>query len=189
MRQRAGVEERRGEIAVRRGVHAVVDDAREAEIASEGRNVDGVAGAGNRAAAERTGIRLVARAGQPREIAPQRRRVRQEEVRHQHRLGRPEVRERRHQRVARRCRLRRERIHHRRDRPLEQRNPPAQVETQIERDLFVARAARVQALAGVADSLDQLAFDEAVDVFVRTPRRTTDRCVPARGSPSSAASI
>src|SRR5258705_7294507 len=54
------------------------------------------------------------------------------------------------------------------DRLLEQRNPPPQVEAQVERDLLVTRAAGVEAAARVADPLDQFALDEAVDVLVGT---------------------
>ena len=52
------------------------------------------------------------------------------------------------------------------DATLEQRNPAAQVKPQIERDLFVARAARVQTAAGIAQPFDEQPLDEAVDVLV-----------------------
>ena len=103
----------------------------------------------------------------------------EEEMRDEHRLRRAEVRERRHQRVARRRRLRRERVDHARaTAALQQRNPAPQVEPQIERDLLVARSAGVQPAAGVAEPLDQLALDEAVDVLVVARRRTPDRARP-----------
>ena len=165
-RHRARVEERRREVAIRRRVHAVVDDAREAEVAGERVDVDGVRRAGNRAGAERQRVAFVARGLQAREIAAQRRRVRQEEVRDEHRLRRTEVRERRHQRVARRRGLRGQRVDDAGDRALQQRDAPPQVEPQIERHLLVARAAGVQPAAGVAEPLDQQPLDEAVDVLV-----------------------
>jgi hypothetical protein len=102
------------------------------------------------------------------EIAPQRRRVREEEMRDQDRLRGAEVRERRHQRVARRRGLRRERVDHAGDGALQQRDPPPQVEPQIERNLLVARSAGVQPAPGVAQAFDQQPLDEAVDVFVRS---------------------
>ena len=43
---------------------------------------------------------------------------------------------------------------------LQQRNAAAQVQPQIDRDLLVARAAGVQAAAGIADARHQLALDE-----------------------------
>ena len=107
-RHRAGVEERRGEIAIGRRVHAVVDDAREAEVAGERVDVDGVARCRRsrrcRAAARRLRrARRASRAKSRRSGAA----CDEEEMRDQHRLRRAEVRERRHQRVAGRRRLRR----------------------------------------------------------------------------------
>ena len=99
-------------------------------------------------------------------VAPQRRRVRQEEVRDEHRLRAAQVRVRRHQRGAGRLGLIGAGRDERRDRLLQHRNPPPQVQPQVERDLLVARAAGVQTPAGVADPFDQLALDEAVHVFV-----------------------
>ena len=109
-------------------------------------------------------------------------------MRDQHRLRRPEMRERRHQRVARRGRLRRERFDHGGDGALQQRNPATQIEPEIERDLFVARPAGVQAAAGVADALDQLPLDEAVHVLVgavderRVRARLVENARPASAS-------
>ena len=42
----------------------------------------------------------------------------------------------------------------------------AEIEPEIERDLFVAGSTRVEPLAGVADPRDQLTLDERVHVFV-----------------------
>ena len=85
----------------------------------------------------------------------------------QHRLGRAEMRERRHQRVARRRGLRGQCVDDARHRALQQRNAAAQIQAQIQRHLLVARPARVQTAAGVAEALDQQPLDEAVDVLVR----------------------
>ena len=106
-RQRARVQERRGEVAIRRGVDAVGDDAREAEVARERVDVDRVARAGDRAGAERQRVGFGARRREALVVAAERRGVRQKEMRDEHRLRRPEVRVRRHQRVARRRGLRR----------------------------------------------------------------------------------
>ena len=87
-------------------------------------------------------------------------------MRNEHRLRRAEMRERGHEGVAgRRC-LRGERVDDGGDGPLQQWNAAAQVQPQIQRDLFVARPSGVQAPPSVAEPLDQLAFDEAVHVLV-----------------------
>ena len=106
----------------------------------------------------------------------------EEEVSDEHRLRRTEMRERRHQRVARRCRLRRQGVDHGGDGALQPRYPAAQIEPQIQRDLFVARTAGVQAAAGVADPFHQLALHETVHVFVvaRDERRVRARLVEER---------
>ena len=82
--------------------------------------VDGVAGAGNRARAERQRIGFVRRGRQPRVVAAQRRGVRQEEMRDQHRLRAAQVRVRRHQRRTRLLRLIGARRHDFHDRLLQQ---------------------------------------------------------------------
>jgi hypothetical protein len=43
---------------------------------------------------------------------------------------------------------------------------PTQVEAQIERDLLVARPPGMKTFAEIADTLDQLALDERVDIFI-----------------------
>ncbi len=87
-------------------------------------------------------------------------------MRDQHRLRGAEVREGRHERVAGGRGLRRQRTDDARDAPLQQRDPPPQVEPQVERDLLVARSAGVQPPAGIADALDELPLDEAVNILV-----------------------
>ena len=186
---RAGVEERGGEIAVGRGVHAVVDDAREAEVARERVDVDGVGvpamaplPSGSASASSRAPPSRV-------EIAPQRRDVRQKEMRDEHRLRRTEMRERRHQRVAGRRRLRGQRVDDARDGALQQRNAAAQIQPQIERHLLVARSAGVQPAAGVAEPLDQQPLDEAVDVLVGAVDECRVGSALARACPRAPASI
>ena len=166
-RHRARVEERRREVAIRRRVDAVGDDAREAEIARERVDVDRVAvpaiapePSGSASASSRAPCEALV-------VAPQRRGVREEEMRDEHRLRRPEVRERRHQRVAGRRRpAPRAPRRTRATAALQQRNAPAQIEPQVERHLLVARPAGVQPAAGVAEALDQQPLDEAVHVLV-----------------------
>ena len=101
-------------------------------------------------------------------VAAQRGGVRQKEVRHQHRLRLAQVRVRRHQRLAGVRGAIGERGHDLGHGALQHRDLPPQIEPQVERHLLVARAAGVQAPAGVADALDELTLDEAVHVFVGT---------------------
>ena len=54
------------------------------------------------------------------------------------------------------------------DRPLQQPDTTTQIESQVERDLLIARAARVKPPPGIADTVHQLTLDEAVHVFVGT---------------------
>ncbi len=56
--------------------------------------------------------------------------------------------------------------------PLKPRNTPPKIQPQVERDLLVARPARVESPAGVANALDEFPFDEAVNVFVRTGHKS-----------------
>ena len=71
-RQRRCVEEGRGEIAIGRSVHAVVDDAGEAEIASERLHIDRIRGACNRARPEGQCVGFTDCPRQTREIAAER---------------------------------------------------------------------------------------------------------------------
>ena len=164
--QRARVERRRDEVAVRGRVDAVRDDARETEPAGQRRGVDRVARACDRPGSERHGIRLAARRAEARVVTPQRRRVGEEEVRRQHRLGAPQVRVGRHEHGPGPIRLRRQRRHQIHERALQHRQAPAEIEPQVERDLLVARAAGVQAAGGVAYPLHELPLDERVHVLV-----------------------
>ena len=165
-RQRRRVQEADREVAIRRCVHAVGDDAREARGPGQSGGVDRIAGAGDRARAERQRIGLVHRHGQPLVIAPQRRGVAEQEVADQHRHRTTHVGVGRHQRVAGAVGLIGQRRDHGAHPGLQQRNAPPQVETEVERHLLVARTAGVQAPSVVADKRHQLPFDEAVDVLV-----------------------
>ena len=86
----------------------------------------------------------------------------------------------------RRRRLSRQRVDDAGDGALQHRNPPPQIQPQIERHLLVARSAGVQAAAGVAEPLDQQPLDEAVDVFVGAVDERRARRGRARGCAASA---
>ena len=60
------------------------------------------------------------------------------------------------------------RSHERSHGRLQRRNPPPQIETQVERDLLVARPSGMKAPPDVADTFDQLALDETVHILVRS---------------------
>ncbi len=182
-RQRHRVQEAGREIAIGRRVHAVGDHAAEAEPVGEELRVDGVAGAGDRAGAERQRVRLLARGFEARVIAAQRRRMTQQEVRHEHRHRAPQVRVRRHQRIAGLLGLIGERRDGRAQSFLEQRNAAAQIQPQVDRDLLVARSAGVQTTAGIADARHQLPLDKPVHVLVVAvdPRRILAALLENRG--------
>src|SRR4029077_13636042 len=74
--------------------------------------------------------------------------------------------ETRHQRVACRGGLPGQRSDRALDAALQKGDPPPQVQAEIDRDLLVARASRVQPPSGIAEALDEQPLDEAVDVFV-----------------------
>ena len=129
-------------------------------------HVDAVGVAGDRARAERQRVGLARHRGDALGVAAERGRVRQEPVRGEHGLRAPQMRVGRHQRVAGLLGLRDERRDDAHDQAIDRDQPPPQVEPQIDADLLVARAARMEALAGIADALDELALDPRVDVLV-----------------------
>ena len=133
----------------------------------EARRVHRIAGAGNGARTERQRVGFVGGRREPRVIAAKRGGMRQKVVRDQHRLGAAQVRVGRHQRRPGTFGLIGAGADQRRDARLQRRDAAAQIQPQIERHLLVARAAGMQTPAGVANPLDQLALDEAVNVFVR----------------------
>ncbi len=139
-------------------------------------DVDGVAGARNRAGSERQRVGFRRGGRQPIVIAPERRDVREEKMRDEHRLRRPEMRERRHQRVAGGSTPgATSAAIDARERPLQQRDAAAQVQTQIDRHLLVARSAGVQTSPGVAEPLDQHAARRSCGRLRPDRRRTRDR--------------
>ena len=189
-RQRAGVEERRGEVAIRRRVDAVGDDAREAEVAGQRVDVDGVARARNRAGAERQRIGFVARpppgdrsragaarrapgrSARPAPAAPDGSACTPASARRRPRRPAPTSASTTRPTAA-----------------LQQRDAPPQVQAQVERHLLVARPSGVQPPAGVAEPLDEQPLDEAVHVLVGAVDERRVRRGRARGSRASACSI
>ena len=160
------MQQRGDEVAVRRRVQAVGGHAREPQPPRQLLDVDRIAGAGGRPGAERQRVGLVHDGRDAGMVAPQRRRVREEEMRREHRLGAPQVRVRRHQRSTGRRRAAGERVDQPGHLALHRRQPPPQVQPQVERHLLVAGAAGMQPPAHVARALDQLALDECVHVLV-----------------------
>ena len=106
--------------------------------------------------------------------------MRQPEMRDENRLRAPQMRIGRHRHVAGTLGLAGDRGDEVRDRLLNRRNPPLQIQAQIDRDLLVPRPSRVKTLAGLADSLDELPLDEGVHVLVRA---VDERRVPASRRP------
>src|SRR5688572_9908977 len=94
--------------------------------------------------------------------------MRQKKVRHEHGHGAPKMSVRWHDGRACQFRLACEGTHHRCELLLKTGDPPAEIEPEIQRDLLVARAARVQAFAQVASALDEFPLDERVHIFVWT---------------------
>ena len=169
-RQSAGVKARRDEITIAGRIHAVGDDAGEAKRRGERLDVHRIAGTGNGAGAERQLVGLVEHHAESAVVAPERGGVRQEEVRSEDRLGASQMRVGRHQRVAGPGGAVGQHPNELHEGGLERGNPALQVQAEVERDLLVARPARVQPSARRADARDQLALDERVDVLV-VPRR------------------
>ena len=110
-------------------------------------------------------------------VALERRRVGQQEVGREDRLGAPQMRVRRHDRLSRRRRAAGQRGHQRDHFALRGGQPPAQVEAQVQRHLFVPRTARVEPASDVAEAVDELPLDEGVHVLVGT--RDEPGIVPA----------
>ena len=100
-------------------------------------------------------------------VAPERRDMGQKEMRDEHGLSRPEMRERRHQGIGGGRGLPCQRGNDASESLLKERDAPPEVEAQIHRDLLVARPARVEAAAGVAEPLHEEPLDKTVHVFVR----------------------
>jgi hypothetical protein len=92
--------------------------------------------------------------------------VREEKMGSEHRLGASQVRVGGHESGGGALGPIDEGRHQARDRALERRDPPAQVQPEIQRYLLVARPSRVQPLAHRSRAGNHLAFDERVNVLV-----------------------
>ena len=92
----------------------------------------------------------------------------EQEVRDQDRLRRSKVCIRRHQRVAGGSSLRRQGLDHFGGGPLKQRNSATEIQTEVQRDLLIPRTPCMEPFPCVSQALDQQAFHEAVNIFVRT---------------------
>jgi hypothetical protein len=139
--QRHGVEERRHEVAIGDGVHAVGDDAREPQARGQRVHVDAVGIAGDRARAQRQRVGFARHRGDALGVAAERGRVRQEPVRGEHGLRAPQMGVGRHQRVAGLLGLRDQRRDDAHDQAIDRDQPAPQVEPQIDADLLVGQAA------------------------------------------------
>ena len=163
--QRAGGGEFDGEVAVGNGIQRVFADAVEAELFGDEFAVDRVGRAGQRGGAERQAVGALAGIGEALGIAAEHFEIGQHVVAEGHRLGDLQVREAGH----RRRRFLLGQIDQRRAEGLDQHEDVvdriAQVEADVGGHLVVARAAGVQALAGIADERGQALFDIEVHVF------------------------
>ena len=124
---------------------------REAEARGEPRGVDVVGGAGDGAGAERHRVGLVRDAIEAIDVAADRGRVRQPDMRDEHRLRPAQMRVRRHHRRPARSACSTNAATSAASATLNHGHAAFEVQPEIDGDLLVARAAGVQALAGVAN--------------------------------------
>jgi hypothetical protein len=149
-----GEHELRSKVAVACRVEAVGDNFREAETPCESGGIDVIARTGDRARAQR---HRVSRRGCLREaldVALERRDVRKKEMCGEHRLRAPQMCVGGHHCVAERLGLCDERKPQRPKLALHCGDAASQIQAQIERHLFVPRAAGVKSPSGVARAGD-----------------------------------
>ena len=183
-RQRAGVQESGGEVAIGRRVDAVNHHPRKSERRRQGGRVDGVIGARNRTRSERKRVGFRRSRSQSGVVATQRRGVREKEMRHQHGLCAPQVCIGRHQRRARCAGEREEGLENVEHLALERANPAAQVRGADPEKPVRSSSVRCGAVVRDPQSFDELPFYERVHVLVwtRDPRgigRATRRGFPS----------
>ena len=162
----AGVVQVEQEVAIRHGIERIGDHVGEPELGGRHLAIERIGGAGERGGTERAGIGGLKGGGKAAEIAREHPHVGEQVVREEHRLGMLQVRVARqdhagvllgggHERAAQlevsAHELLGERLYR---------------QTRVGRHLVVARAARVQALSGLADTARELALDGHVDVLV-----------------------
>jgi len=164
--QRRGGAELDGEVAVADGVERVEADLVEAELRSDELAVDRVAGAGQRRRAQRQAVDALAAVFEPFGVAPAHLVIGHQVVAESHRLGDLEVGEAGHRRAGvgfgdvQQLRL------EFRDQRQDLVDRVAQPQADVGRDLVVAAASGVEALAGVADERGEALLDVEVDVLV-----------------------
>ena len=155
----------RAEIAVRHAVQAVAADRREAEQLRREITVERIGCAGERAGAERTDVHALHGVLHAADVPQEHLGIRHQVVPEGDRLRALQMRVAGHDRVGVFLRLVAEDGNQLLELADEARAFPAQRQADIERDLIVAAARRVQALARVADAGGQLALDEGVNIL------------------------
>ncbi len=163
--QRAGSGELDGEVAIRHGIERILADALEAELGSDEFAVDRVGRASQRGGAERKAVDALAGIGETLGVAAEHFEVGQHVVAESHRLRDLQVRKAGH---GRRRFLFGE-VDQRPTEGLEQHldvvDGVAQIKADVGGDLIVARAAGVQALAGIANERGEAFFDVEVHIL------------------------
>ena len=163
--QRAGSAELDREVTVGHGIQRVAADAVKAECARNAFAVDRVRGAGQRGGAQRQAVDAFAAVGQTFGIAAEHFGISQQMVAERDRLGDLQVGEARHDGVGVLERNGGERVAQLVQQFDFEVDLVPHPEADVGGDLIVARAAGVQALAGIADQFGQAALDVQVHVF------------------------
>ena len=164
---RAGKQERRSKVTIRRRVDAIRHDARETKTRGEPLSIDGVIGAGDRTGTKGHRVCFPRRPSQSLVVATERRDVREEKMRDQNGHRSTKMRVGRHDCISRRLRFSRKRSDDGRHLLLKERDLSPQVQAKIEGYLFVARTASMKTLAEVSYTVDKLPLNEGVNIFVR----------------------
>ena len=169
----------RAEVAVGNAVETVAADRREAEQLRREVAVERVGRAGQRAGAERTDVHALCGVLQAADVPQEHLGVRHQVVAEGDRLRALQVRVAGHDRVGVFLRLVAEDADQLFELADEARARFAERQADVERDLIVPAARRVQPLARVADARGQLALDKGVDVLgvgVDRERAALDVC-------------
>ena len=164
--QQAGVgAELDGEVAIGDGVQRVLAYAIETQRARHVFAVDGEGGAGQRGSSQRQPVDAAAGVGQAPGIARQHLHIGQQVVAEGDRLSHLQVGEAGHDRVGMLLGQRQQRFLQCTQQGQDLVGGVTQPQANVGGDLVVARAGRVQALAGVADQLGQALLDVEVDIL------------------------
>jgi hypothetical protein len=162
---RRGSERFQGEIPIGYAVEGVCGGAVEAQGLGGHVPVDGKRRTCERRRAERAFVHAGARVGETAAVTPEHLHVGEQVMAEGDGLGRLQVGEARHDGVGMRLGLARKRSLEGGECGLEGIERVAHVHAKVERNLVVARAARVQAAAGRANDLGQPALDVEVNVL------------------------